>query len=106
MDLSKSDYIQAAVLLHPTIVTVDDFKEVKAPMAILGGEFDEYAPPELLKQFEEVLSTKHEVKSYVKIFPGVPHGWTTRYKDDDETAIKHAGEAHQDLLDWFSQYVK
>ena len=30
-------------------------------MAILGGEFDEYAPPELLKQFEEVLSTKHEV---------------------------------------------
>ncbi|PRQ26167.1 putative alpha/Beta hydrolase [Rosa chinensis] len=105
VELSKSDYIQAAVLLHPSRVTVDDIKEVKAPIAILGAEFDEISPPELLKQFEEVLSTKPEVSGYVKIFPGVPHGWAVRYKDEDETAVKLANEAHQDMLDWFTKYI-
>ncbi|BFG43210.1 hypothetical protein CerSpe_294840 [Prunus speciosa] len=106
VELAKSDYIQAAVLLHPSLVTVDDIKEIKAPIAILGAEFDKISPPELLKKYEEVLSTKPEVNGYVKIFPGVPHGWTVRYKEEDEAAVKHAGEAHQDLLAWFTQHVK
>ncbi|XP_004290676.1 PREDICTED: endo-1,3;1,4-beta-D-glucanase-like [Fragaria vesca subsp. vesca] len=106
VELSKSDCIQAAVLLHPSRVTVDDIKEVKAPIAVLGAEFDKISPPELLKQFEEVLSTKPDVSGYVKIFPGVPHGWAVRYKDDDETAVKLANEAHQDMLDWFTKYVQ
>ncbi|KAK9945383.1 hypothetical protein M0R45_010903 [Rubus argutus] len=105
-DLSKSECIQAAVLLHPSRVTVDDIKEVKAPIAILGAEFDEKAPPELLKQFEEVLSSKPEVSGYVKIYPGASHGWTVMYKDEDETAVKLAEEAHQDMLDWLTQYVQ
>lgn len=35
--------------------------DVKVPIAVLGAEIDEMAPPELLKQFEQVLSTKPEV---------------------------------------------
>ncbi|KAM7254102.1 hypothetical protein ACFE04_031784 [Oxalis oulophora] len=106
VELGKSDWIQAAVLLHPSLVTVDDIKELKAPIAILGAETDKISPPELLKQFEEVLSTKPEVNGYVKIFPGVAHGWTVRYKVEDENAIKSAKEAHQNMLDWFNKYVK
>ncbi|KAF8401626.1 hypothetical protein HHK36_012572 [Tetracentron sinense] len=107
VELSKFDYIQAAVLLHPSFVTVDDIKELKAPpIAILGAEFDNLSPPELLKQFEEVLSAKSEVDSYVKIFPGVAHGWTVRYNEEDEAAVKHANEAHQNMLDWFTKYIK
>ncbi|PQQ16822.1 endo-1 3 [Prunus yedoensis var. nudiflora] len=87
VELAKSDYIQAAVLLHPSLVTVDDIKEIKAPIAILGAEFDTISPPELLKKYEEVLSTKPEVNGYVKIFPGVPHGWTVRYREEDEAAV-------------------
>ncbi|GKV41031.1 hypothetical protein SLEP1_g48612 [Rubroshorea leprosula] len=37
---TKSEYIQAAVLLHPSFVTVDDIKEIKAPIAVLGAEMD------------------------------------------------------------------
>ncbi|KAK9281772.1 hypothetical protein L1049_004678 [Liquidambar formosana] len=106
VELAKSDHIQAAVLLHPSRVTVDDIKEVKAPIAVLGAEIDKMSPPELLKQFEEVLSKKPEVNGYVKIFPGVAHGWTVRYKVDDETAVKCAEEAHQNMLDWFIEYIK
>ncbi|KAL6208549.1 hypothetical protein ACLB2K_019498 [Fragaria x ananassa] len=106
VELSKSDCIQAAVLLHPSRVTIDDIKEVKAPIAILGAEFDKISPPELLKQFEEVLSTKPDVSGNVKIFPGVPHGWAVRYKDEDETAVKLVNEAHQDMLDWFTKYMQ
>ncbi|XP_009799861.1 endo-1,3;1,4-beta-D-glucanase-like, partial [Nicotiana sylvestris] len=59
-DLAKSCYIQAAVQLHPSLVKVDDIKEVKASIAILAAEIDRISPPELIKQFEEILSSKPE----------------------------------------------
>ncbi|KAL3717509.1 hypothetical protein ACJRO7_009011 [Eucalyptus globulus] len=100
VELGKSDHIQAAVLLHPSQVTV------KAPIAVLGAEYDKLSPPELLKQFEEILSAKPEVDGYVKIFAGVEHGWTVRYKDEDEAVVKSAEEAHKDMLDWFNKHLK
>ncbi|KAF8401627.1 hypothetical protein HHK36_012573 [Tetracentron sinense] len=106
VQLASSDDIQAAVLLHPAPITVDEISEVKSPTAILGADIDRVAPPELLKQFEEVLSAKSKVDCFVKIFPGVVHGWTLRYSVEDELAVKRAEEAHQDMLDWFSKYVK
>ncbi|XP_058077826.1 endo-1,3;1,4-beta-D-glucanase-like [Magnolia sinica] len=106
VELGKHSLVNAAVLCHPAWVTVDDIKEVKTHTAILGAETDHLSPPELVKQFEEALSAKAEVDSFVKIFPGVEHGWTTRYDVDDETAVKKAEEAHQDLLAWFTKYVK
>ena len=44
--------------------------------------------------------------SYVKIFPGVAHGWTVKYNADDESAVKSAEESHLDMLNWFTKYVK
>lgn len=106
VELAKSDNVQAAVLLHPSFVSVDDIKEVKAPIAILGAEIDQLSPPELVKQFEEILSSKPEVDCFVKIYPGVSHGWTVRYNVEDEKAVQSAEEAHQDMLDWFTKHVK
>ncbi|XP_068332454.1 endo-1,3;1,4-beta-D-glucanase-like [Pyrus communis] len=106
VELSKHDLIQAASMCHPAFVTVDDFKAVKVPTQILGAEIDHLSPPEVVKQFEEALAAKPEIKSHVKIFPKVEHGWTTRYNDEDEAACKAAEEAHQDLLEWLQNYVK
>ncbi|PSR94798.1 Endo-1,3 like [Actinidia chinensis var. chinensis] len=106
VELSKFDYIQAAVLLHPALVKIDDFKEVKVPIAVLGAELDQISPPALLKQFNVVLSSKPEVKSYVKIFPGVKHGWSIRYRVDRQMEAKSAEEAHQEMLNWFTELVK
>ncbi|KAK1414148.1 hypothetical protein QVD17_29889 [Tagetes erecta] len=103
VELAKDADIQVAALLHPTFVTLDDIKEVKVPVAILAAEFDKISPPEVVKQFETALQAKPEVDHFVKIFPGVSHGWTVRYKDEDIATAKSADEAHQDLLDWFSK---
>ncbi|KAH9682988.1 DLH domain-containing protein [Citrus sinensis] len=99
VELAKHEFIQAAVLLHPSFVTVDDIKAVEVPTAVLGAEFDQISPPALLKQFEEV-------DGYVKIFPKVSHGWTVRYNAEDKSAAKFAEEAHQNMLEWFAKYVK
>lgn len=106
VELAKSDHIQAAVLLHPATVTVDDIKEVRVAIAVLGAEFDNLSPPELLKQFEPVLSSKPEVDSYVKIFHGTKHGWTTRYEDEDKIEVESAEEAHKDMMAWFNKHLK
>ncbi|KAJ0254738.1 DLH domain-containing protein [Hirschfeldia incana] len=79
---------------------------VKVPIAILGAEDDFLTPPALVKQFEEILASKPEVSSYVKIFLNVSHGWTTRYDIKDPEAVKAAEEAHKEMLDWFVTYVK
>ncbi|XP_058077825.1 endo-1,3;1,4-beta-D-glucanase-like [Magnolia sinica] len=107
VELGKHSLINAAVLCHPALVTVDDIKEVKTHIAILLAEIDESnTPPELVKQYEEALSVKAEVGAFMKIFPGTEHGWTVRYDVDDEPAVKKAEESHQHMLDWFTKYVK
>ncbi|KAH6816505.1 alpha/beta-Hydrolases superfamily protein [Perilla frutescens var. frutescens] len=104
--LAKFDCIDAAVLLHPGPITEEQINEVKCPIAMLGAETDNLAPPELLKKLGEVLSAKSEIDSFVKIFPGVGHGWTVRYDDDDEFAVKSAQESHVDMVNWLTKYIK
>ncbi|MCL7026722.1 hypothetical protein MKW94_003952 [Papaver nudicaule] len=105
-ELAKSDDLKVIVMMHPSRVTVEDIKEIKVPISILGAELDKQSPPALLKQFEEVLSTKPEVDSFVKIFEGVDHGWTLRYDIGNKEAVKQAEKAHHYMLKWLSKYVK
>ncbi|KAI9108290.1 hypothetical protein K1719_020773 [Acacia pycnantha] len=83
VELAKSGMIQAAVLFHPSFVTVDDIK----------AEIDQYCPPELVKQFEEVLTAQLGDDCYVKVVPKVCHGWTARYNVEDEASVMAAEEA-------------
>ncbi|KAL8515396.1 hypothetical protein ACS0TY_014195 [Phlomoides rotata] len=104
--LAAFDCIQAAVLLHPGVITEEQINGVKVPLSILGAEVDHTSPPELVKQFEDILTAKPEVDCFVKIFPRVSHGWSVRYKDEDEHEMKCAQEAHKDMLDWIIKHVK
>ncbi|XP_062097155.1 endo-1,3;1,4-beta-D-glucanase-like [Humulus lupulus] len=105
-ELAKSKSIEAAVLLHPSLVTLDDIKEVNIPIEILAAEIDSITPPALVEQYKEILATKvPHVDSYVEIIPKVEHGWTVRYNVDDESASKSANEAHNKMLEWFSKYL-
>ncbi|KAM4104651.1 hypothetical protein ACJW30_06G174900 [Castanea mollissima] len=61
VELSKVELIQAAVILHPAWVTVNDIKGVKVPIAVPGAEIDHIAPPELLKQYDEALTSQSKV---------------------------------------------
>ncbi|KAL6571530.1 hypothetical protein OROHE_003173 [Orobanche hederae] len=106
VDLTKRPSIQAVVLLHPTYVTIKDIEGVEVPISILGGQNDTMSPPSLLKQYDTALKAKHKVNSFVKIFPGAEHGWTTRYNDTDAPAVKRAKKAHKYLLHWLVKYLK
>ncbi|CAL5413289.1 unnamed protein product [Camellia sinensis] len=112
--LAKHACINVAVLLHPSFVTLDDIQGVEVPISILGAEIDQLSPPELLEQFDQVLKAKNEAKTnksgfevdaFVKIYPGVSHGWTVKYNSEDAEAAKRAEEAHKDMLDWFVKYI-
>nr|AYP70936.1 endoglucanase 8 [Actinidia deliciosa] len=105
VELAKHPFIDAAVLLHPSFVTLDGILGVKVPISILGAEIDQISPPELLKQFSDALEAKKEIDHFLKIFPGVTHGWTVKYKSDDPEAVKCAEEAHKDMMDWFAKYI-
>ncbi|KAL7597945.1 hypothetical protein Lser_V15G23450 [Lactuca serriola] len=105
VELAKEDDIQVAALLHPSFVTLDDIKGVKVPTAILGAEIDNKSPPELVKEFELALQAKLEVDHFVKIYGGVSHGWTVRYKDEDAEEVRSAEEAHEDLVGWFNNHL-
>nr|POE60910.1 endo-1,3-1,4-beta-d-glucanase [Quercus suber] len=63
VELSKVELIQAAVILHPAWVTVDDIKGVKVPIVVLGAKIDNFVPPELLKQYDEALTSQSKVVS-------------------------------------------
>ncbi|KAK9984120.1 hypothetical protein SO802_033645 [Lithocarpus litseifolius] len=105
VQIANTDFTKATVLLHPSWVTLDDIKAVKVPISILAAELDNGTPPELLKQFEEAL-TANKVNNFIKIFPKVKHGWTVRYNETDIPTVKAANEAHKDLLDWLSKYLR
>ncbi|XP_028761187.1 endo-1,3;1,4-beta-D-glucanase-like isoform X2 [Neltuma alba] len=106
VEVARHGLLNVAVLLHPSFVTVEDIKSVEIPITILGAELDKISPPELVKQFEQILSAKPAVPSFVKIFPQVAHGWTVRYNTEDAKAVSAAEEAHQDLLNWFAKHLK
>ena len=69
----------------------------------IGTNFETYVKMNL-RTNQQFL--KLQVDSFVKIFPGTEHGWTTRYKDEDEAAVKKAEESHLDMLNWFTKYIK
>ncbi|XP_068661148.1 endo-1,3;1,4-beta-D-glucanase-like [Aristolochia californica] len=106
VESAKINEIQAAVMFHPSVVTVEDIKEVKCPISILAAEIDHVTPTEVIKQYKVALSAKPEIDSFVKIFPGLVHGWTIRYDVNDEAAVKNAEEAHTYMFDWFTKYLK
>ena len=97
--LGKEKDVRAIVQLHPSFLEASDYEEVVVPIAVLAS------PTDGIEKYEELLASRTEVKSFVKIFSDVRHGWTVRYEESDENAVEKANEAHQLMLDWFAKYL-
>ncbi|AQK93100.1 alpha/beta-Hydrolases superfamily protein [Zea mays] len=51
------------------------------------------------------IQSHNPVDHFVKVFPGVAHGWAVRYSDDDAAAVTSAEEALRDMSHWFNKYL-
>jgi carboxymethylenebutenolidase len=104
--LAKFDDLKAGVVVHPGRLTVEEIEQVKIPVSLLGAETDEHCPAEDITNLGRVLAKNLGIDNcFVKIFPGVTHGWALRYKPDNENAVRSAEESHIDMLDWITKYV-
>ncbi|EFJ15446.1 hypothetical protein SELMODRAFT_173745 [Selaginella moellendorffii] len=104
--MGREDSVRAVVLLHPSFVTVDDMREIRAPVAILAAEVDQRTPAAVIEESRAILASRAEVESFIKFFPGASHGWTVRYDVTNSRAVAQAEEAHQDMLSWFWRFLK
>lgn len=104
--IAKEGTADAIVLLHPSRVTPDDIKQVKAAIAILSGELDKHTTVADVDEWKKILQAQNEVPYFAKIYPGVDHGWSMRYDENDPKSAQPAAEAESDTISWFQKYLK
>ncbi|WVZ12089.1 hypothetical protein V8G54_016619 [Vigna mungo] len=106
-DIAKTKLVKASVLSHPSFVQGNNFRGIKAPIAIYGGQNDTLTPPWRIIEIERVLrDARPQVAYEVKIFPNVEHGWTLLYDPNDPKAVKAADKAHRMMINWFDKHVQ
>ncbi|KAG0570363.1 hypothetical protein KC19_6G156800 [Ceratodon purpureus] len=105
VSLLKGDTpLAAAIMCHPSFITNDEMKEVKVPLVVLGAEIDIVTAAAQVMEYGAILHDNAAIvgsESYVKIYKGADHGWTTRYNLNDVEARNRAETAHEEIIAWF-----
>lgn len=65
--------VTAVAIAHPTMVTVEEFKEVEKPLTWAAVDQDVYCPDEVREGGVEALE-ENKVDFEIKLFKGIPHG--------------------------------
>jgi len=66
-------FIKAGAIAHATLVSIEDFTGLKAPVSLVSVENDPLFPDEVRTAGEDYMS-KNNVEHEVQVYPGVPHG--------------------------------
>ncbi|KAI0855556.1 Alpha/Beta hydrolase protein [Xylaria cubensis] len=99
----KGPFIKAGALAHATLVSPDDFGNLKVPISLVCVENDPVFPDEVRTAGEDAMS-KSNLEHEVQVYPGVPHGFAVA-GDYADTNIKEAqGTAYEQMLKWLNEH--
>jgi dienelactone hydrolase len=92
--------IKAGAVAHGTMVTVEDFEGVRAPVYIAAVQDDPLFPEEEVLTPGRGALEANKVEHEVQVFSGVPHGFAV-YGDYDDSNIKQSqAEVYGQMLAW------
>jgi dienelactone hydrolase len=96
--------VQCGAVCHPSFVTIEEIKAIKAPIIICGAETDTTYTEELRHQTEAALK---EIKAtyFTTLASGVAHGFSVRGDMSDHAAKFAKERAFRDSLEWFNRFV-
>ncbi|KAI0601250.1 dienelactone hydrolase [Biscogniauxia sp. FL1348] len=99
----KGPYIKAGALAHATLVSPDDFHDLKVPVSLVCVEHDPMFPDEVRESGEDAMS-KAGLEHEVQVYPGVPHGFAV-IGDYSDSHIKDAQvTAFEQMLKWIKEH--
>ncbi|KAL2609879.1 hypothetical protein R1flu_028452 [Riccia fluitans] len=55
--------------------------------------------------FSAIVASRPEVEGVLKSFPGMKPGWSIRYDVNVMEEMKSSQEAHDDMLEWFTNHL-
>ncbi|KAI9808711.1 MAG: hypothetical protein M1825_003863 [Sarcosagium campestre] len=101
--IKKSPVIKAGALAHGVLVTVDDIKGIKAPVALACVENDSLFPDEIREEGQKFLET-NGIEHEVKVYTNVPHGFAVLGEYEDQHIMESQGRVYDQLLGWLKAH--
>lgn len=106
---SGRSLVDACFVAHPSNLTVPgDIEAIKSNLSIAIGDEDFVMALKQVKQVEQILGTKKDVETQLKIYPGAGHGFSVRASKavPDSKETKQSEEAEKQAVDWFKKHFK
>jgi dienelactone hydrolase len=100
----SSPRVDAAALLHPSLMTPADVEGIARPVFVATNGEDQQVSPEFRAQIQSVLAAK-PFPTASQHWEEMRHGWTLRGDDKDEKIAAAAEEAFNQTADWFTVHA-
>ncbi|KAJ5266645.1 hypothetical protein N7478_009453 [Penicillium angulare] len=96
--------IDVGFFAHPSHVSEDELRSIKAPLGIAAAETDAIFPPEK-RHDSEVILKESGLPYQINLYSGVSHGFAVR-GDPNNRIVQYAKEtAFLQAIQWFNEYL-